>query len=94
MPVPLAILWHQHQPYYKDLVSGELALPWVRLHGVKDYYGMARLLSEFPGVHCCINLVPSMLSQLVDYVEKDATDPFLRRTVTPADALTAEDVTF
>jgi len=94
MPVSLAIVWHQHQPYYKDLATGELALPWVRLHGVKDYYGMARLLSEFPGVRCTINLVPSMLAQLGDYVEKDATDPFLRRSVTPAEALTAEDVAF
>lgn len=94
MPLSLAIVWHQHQPYYKDLVTGELALPWVRLHGVKDYYGMARLLSEFPGVRCTINLVPSMLAQLVDYLEKDATDPFLQRTVIPADALSAEDVSF
>ncbi|HYF50834.1 MAG TPA: glycoside hydrolase family 57 protein [Planctomycetota bacterium] len=94
MPIPLAIIWHQHQPYYKDLASGEMVLPWVRLHGIKDYYGMARLISEFPGVRCTINLVPSMLSQLVDYVEKDATDPFLRRTVIPADGLSVEDVRF
>ncbi len=32
MPVlRVVILWHQHQPYYKDLVSGEYRLPWVRL---------------------------------------------------------------
>ncbi len=91
MPIPLAIIWHQHQPYYKDLASGEMVLPWVRLHGIKDYYGMARLLAEFPGTHCTINLVPSMLAQLVDYVEKDATDPFLRRTVASADSLSQED---
>jgi len=94
MPIPLAIIWHQHQPYYKNLTSGEMVLPWVRLHGVKDYYGMARLISEFPGLRCTINLVPSMLSQLVDYVEKDATDPFLRRTLIPAAELSADDVTF
>ena len=94
MTIPLAIIWHQHQPYYKDLTSGEITLPWVRLHGIKDYYGMAKLLSEFPGVRCTINLVPSMLSQLQDYVEKDATDPFLRRTAMDADALSAEDICF
>ncbi|HYG76475.1 MAG TPA: glycoside hydrolase family 57 protein, partial [Planctomycetota bacterium] len=94
MPIPLAIIWHQHQPYYKDLSSGELVLPWVRLHGIKDYYGMARLLSEFPGVKCTINLVPSMLAQLLDYVEKDASDPFLRRTIIPADTLSREDACF
>lgn len=89
--IPLTIIWHQHQPYYKDLVSGEMVLPWVRLHGVKDYYGMARLLSEFPGVKCTINLVPSMLAQLQDYVDGKATDGFLRRTEIPADSLSIED---
>ena len=94
MPTPIAIIWHQHQPYYKDLASGELLLPWVRLHGIKDYYGMARLLQEFPGMRCTINLVPSMLAQLRDYTEGKASDPFLRRTVADADSLSAGDVHF
>jgi alpha-amylase/alpha-mannosidase (GH57 family) len=94
MSIPLAVVWHQHQPYYKDLASGHLLLPWVRLHGVKDYYGMARLLRDFPGVHCTINLVPSLLAQLVDYVEKGASDPFLQRTEISADSLSHEDVCF
>ena len=88
------MIWHQHQPYYKDLASGELVLPWVRLHGVKDYYGMARLLSEFPRVRCAVNLVPSMLAQLQDYVDGKVTDPFLRRTEIAADALSQEDAAF
>ena len=36
----VAILWHMHQPFYQDLVTGEHILPWVRLHGIKDYWGM------------------------------------------------------
>ena len=40
-PVSLALFWHQHQPYYPDDVSGECLMPWVRLHGTKDYWGMA-----------------------------------------------------
>ena len=92
--IPLTIVWHQHQPYYKDLVSGEMVLPWVRLHGVKDYYGMARLLYEFPGVKCTINLVPSMLAQLQDYVDGKVTDGFLRRTEIPADALSTDDACY
>ncbi len=74
--IPLSIVWHQHQPYYKDLASGEMVLPWVRLHGIKDYYGMAKLISEFPGLKCTINLVPSLLAQLQDYVDGKVTDPF------------------
>jgi len=54
------ILWHQHQPFYKDLVTGEYRLPWVRLHALKDYYGMVKLLDEFPNVHQNFNLVPSL----------------------------------
>ena len=40
----VAILWHMHQPYYEDLVTHEHILPWVRLHALKDYYGMVALL--------------------------------------------------
>src|SRR5262249_12399540 len=46
--IALAFFWHQHQPYYPDDVTGENSMPWVRLHGVKDYYGMALHLAEFP----------------------------------------------
>jgi len=42
---------HQHQPFYKDLVTGQYRLPWTRLHALKDYYGMVKLLDEFPQVH-------------------------------------------
>ena len=62
------ILWHQHQPFYKDLVTGEYRLPWVRLHALKDYYGMVKLLDEFPNVHQTFNLVPSLITQIQDYV--------------------------
>ena len=42
----LAFYWHQHQPYYPIEPGGENPMPWVRLHGVKDYYGMALHLLE------------------------------------------------
>lgn len=78
MPVlRVIVLWHQHQPFYKDLVTGEYRLPWVRLHGLKDYYGMVKLLDEFPNVHQTFNLVPSLIRQLEDYVGGSAHDPFL-----------------
>src|SRR5579883_3173423 len=64
----VVLLWHQHQPFYKDLVSGEYRLPWVRLHALKDYYGMVKLLDEFPHVHQNFNLVPSLITQIQDYV--------------------------
>ena len=50
-----------HQPFYKDLISGEYRLPWTRLHALKDYYGMVKILEEFPAIHQTFNLVPSMI---------------------------------
>ena len=82
--IRLVFLWHMHQPFYKDLVSGEYRLPWVRLHALKDYYGMVKLLDEFPGVHQTFNLVPSLIAQLDDYVSGKARDPFFDIVAKPA----------
>lgn len=65
----LSFLWHHHQPYYRDTVSGEFWMPWVRLHGIKDYFGMAALLDEFPKIKANINLVPSLLKQIQEYID-------------------------
>jgi len=90
----LILLWHQHQPYYKDLVSGEYRLPWVRLHALKDYYGMVKLLDEFPNVHQTFNIVPSLMVQIQDYVAGTAQDPFLRVAAKPAKELTLAERQF
>ncbi len=90
----LILLWHQHQPFYKDLVTGEYRLPWVRLHALKDYYGMVKLLDEFPDVHQNFNLVPSLITQIQDYVAGTAQDPFLAVAATPAKDLTQKDRLF
>ncbi len=88
------ILWHQHQPFYKDLVTGKYRLPWVRLHALKDYYGMVKLLDEFPNVHQTFNLVPSLITQIQDYVAGTADDPFLKVAAKPAKDLTADERRF
>jgi alpha-amylase/alpha-mannosidase (GH57 family) len=90
----VAILWHMHQPYYEDLVTREHILPWVRLHALKDYYGMVALLREFPDVHVTFNLVPSLLVQLEAFAEDRARDPYLELSLKPAVALTGSDVAF
>ncbi len=92
--IALAFLWHQHQPYYPDDVAGDNPMPWVRLHGVKDYYGMALHLLEFPEMRCTINLVPSLLLQLQGYTERGATDRFLQVARKPADGLDEADTLF
>ena len=95
MPVlRVILLWHQHQPFYKDLVTGEYRLPWVRLHALKDYYGMVKLLDEFPNVHQNFNLVPSLMVQIQDYVAGTAQDPFLSVAAKPARDLSVEERRF
>src|SRR5438270_5378918 len=95
MPVlRVIILWHQHQPFYKDLVSGEYRLPWVRLHALKDYYGMVKLLDEFPNVHQTFNLVPSLITQIQDYASGTADDPFLQVAAKSAKDLMPEERRF
>jgi alpha-amylase/alpha-mannosidase (GH57 family) len=92
--IALAFLWHQHQPYYPDDLTGDNPMPWVRLHGVKDYYGMALHLLEFPEMRCAINLVPSLLSQLQAYTERGATDRYLTVSRLSADGLSEDDCLF
>ncbi len=80
-------VWHMHQPFYKDLVSGEYRLPWTRFHALKDYYGMVKVLEDFPNVHQTFNLVPSMIVQIEEYASGKAADPFLDSAVKPAEEL-------
>ncbi|HMP61152.1 MAG TPA: glycoside hydrolase family 57 protein, partial [Gemmatales bacterium] len=92
--VSLALLWHQHQPYYPDDVAGENPMPWVRLHGVKDYWGMAQHLLEVPEMRCTINLVPSLIKQILRYTDHGGSDRFLDLSRVPADGLSEADAAF
>jgi alpha-amylase/alpha-mannosidase (GH57 family) len=69
-------------------------MPWVRLHGVKDYYGMALHLLEVPEMRCTINLVPSLVLQLLQYTEQGRSDHFLDVSRMPADGLSETDAVF
>jgi len=92
--IRLALLWHMHQPFYQDLETGEHALPWARLHALKDYRGMVDVLEAFPGVRATFNLVPSLVRQVEAYAGGTGTDRLLRVGLTPADMLTASDRAF
>ncbi len=89
--IKIAFYWHQHQPYYKDNLTDEYSMPWVRLHGIKDYIGMALLLENFPTIHQTFNFVPCLLDQLKDYEENRASDRFWKLTEISAGDLTEED---
>ena len=70
-PLKIAILWHMHQPNYQEPGSKRLVMPWVRLHGTKDYLDMVQILRDYPKIHQTFNVVPSLIEQIQDY-EKDA----------------------
>ncbi|NJK36020.1 MAG: glycoside hydrolase, partial [Oscillatoriales cyanobacterium SM2_2_1] len=82
-PLYVAFIWHQHQPLYKSPIAGKYRMPWVRLHGVKDYLDLPLILSRFPQIHQTFNLVPSLMLQLQDYVSHQAFDPYAEALLTP-----------
>jgi len=85
--VELVLLWHMHQPDYRDHRTGEFVLPWVYLHATKDYSDMAHHLETHPGVKAVVNFVPVLLDQLEDYAQQfsdgGARDPLLRLLAAP-----------
>jgi alpha-amylase/alpha-mannosidase (GH57 family) len=82
--VRVAFLWHMHQPPYRDPLTGHSVLPWVRLHALKDYLGMVKLLEETPEVHATFNLVPSLLDQVEAYARGEADDGHQELSSKPA----------
>ena len=88
--IHLMMLWHMHQPQYRDPVSGEYVLPWTRLHALKDYWGMVRVLEEFPRVHATFNMVPSLGIQLEEYASGKFREPWFEIAFAPAESLTPE----
>jgi len=72
----LSILWHQHQPFYKDTVNSIYRMPWVYMHSLKDYYDMLVLAVENK-VKVTFNLVPILLYQILDYIKNPLQDELL-----------------
>jgi alpha-amylase/alpha-mannosidase (GH57 family) len=90
----VAILWHMHQPHYGDADTGEQVLPWVRLHALKDYFGMVELLREFPDVRLTFNLVPSLIVQLDALAAGTTRDRYQDLGMKPAATLSSEEREF
>ncbi len=82
----LVLLWHMHQPDYRDYVTKEFVLPWVYLHAIKDYTDMAYHLEMHPQTKAIINFVPILLDQLEDFTEQFSSgkirNPLLRLLAT------------
>jgi alpha-amylase/alpha-mannosidase (GH57 family) len=99
-----------HQPYYKNLLTQEVDLPWVRLHGTKDYLDMVEILEKYPAIHLTFNLVPCLIEQIEDYTSRTVNastslsvdgkrsrtikDKYLELSYKPAKELTGQDKSF
>lgn len=90
----LSLIFHMHQPYYSNLLSGRTEVPWVRLHGTKDYLDMVQMLSRYPDIKLTFNLVPSLIEQLEDFTNGRIKDDFFELSFKPADTLTDQEKNF
>src|ERR1700719_1997755 len=88
--VNLVVLWHMHQPQYRDPATGQYVLPWTRLHALKDYWGMVKVLGEFPRVHATFNFVPLLAEQIEEYASGQFKEEWFEIAFAPADSLTPE----
>jgi alpha-amylase/alpha-mannosidase (GH57 family) len=66
-PLNVVLMWHMHQPEYRDLSNGEYHLPWTYLHAIKDYVDMVAHLESCPTGRAVVNFAPVLLEQLEDY---------------------------
>lgn len=85
----LAFFWHMHQPDYRD-AGGIMSMPWVFLHGIKDYYEMPWLLSRYPGLKATFNITAPLIEQLNLYKEPLKNDRFLSLWILPPAELDEE----
>ncbi|OGT88788.1 MAG: glycoside hydrolase [Gammaproteobacteria bacterium RIFOXYA12_FULL_61_12] len=66
-PLKVVLCWHMHQPYYRGPAGSDYELPWVYLHGIKDYSDMAFHLENHGKARAVVNFAPLLLEQIEDY---------------------------
>jgi len=93
--VDVLLMWHMHQPDYRDRSNGDFLMPWVYLHAMKDYSDMAWHLEQHPNMRAVVNFVPVLLDQIEDYCDQFAQgtlrDPLLRLLARKEDSPLTED---
>ncbi len=79
----LSFLWHLHQPSYRtaDRVSHA---PWTALHAGGAYRTLARSILSTGGRGQVVNIVPTLLEQLIAYRDATVHDPVIEALTTPA----------
>jgi alpha-amylase/alpha-mannosidase (GH57 family) len=70
--LPVILLWHMHQPQYRDALTGQYTLPWTYLHAIKDYTDMAAHLESNPAARAVVNFTPLLIEQLEEIARRIA----------------------
>jgi alpha-amylase/alpha-mannosidase (GH57 family) len=70
MRLPVVLLWHMHQPQYRDALTGQYVLPWTYLHAIKDYTDMAAHLESIPAARAVVNFTPVLIEQLEEIAQR------------------------
>jgi alpha-amylase/alpha-mannosidase (GH57 family) len=70
--LPVILLWHMHQPQYRDALTGQYALPWTYLHAIKDYTDMAAHLEGNREARAVVNFSPLLIEQLEELARRIA----------------------
>src|ERR1700685_4573196 len=68
--LPVVLLWHMHQPQYRDALTGQYTLPWTYLHAIKDYTDMAAHLESNPQARAVVNFTPVLIEQIEEIARR------------------------
>jgi len=85
----VSFLWHLHQPAYRT-ADGVSHAPWTALHAGGAYTTLAAAMLSSGARGQVVNLVPTLVEQLVAYRDGRVNDPVLDAFTTPVRDL--EDV--
>jgi len=85
----LSFLWHLHQPSYRT-ADGSSHAPWAMMHAGGAYRTLASAIAEAGGRGQVVNIVPTLLEQLLAYRDNAVDDPVVEALITPAGDLSDE----
>ncbi len=79
----LSFLWHLHQPSYRT-ADGISHAPWAAIHSGGAYRTLVSAIIEAEGRGQVVNIVPTLLEQLIAYRDGAVQDPVIDALATPA----------
>jgi len=86
----LSFLWHLHQPSYRT-ADGVSHAPWTLVHAGGAYRTLAAAIAATGGRGQVVNIVPTLLEQLLAYRDDRVQDPVFDALAAPAGDLSDEE---